>query len=486
MFDFWKSLSRTAKNGLLISGVAIIAMLALASWWALHVEYEVLFSNLRPQDAQAMTSELEKLKIPYRLTDAGQAILVDAGAVHSTRIKLMGKELPLHGAVGLELFNNTDFGMTEFAQKINFQRALQGELTRTILSLAEVQDARVHIAMPEQGLFKQASAHAKAAITITLRRGESLHSDQVAGIQRLVAAAVPGMTVQDVTLVDNRGIALTRAAGADGANENSDHRLELKRDTENYLSKKADAVLEKVFGPGQALTSVDVILDMDQIRTTTEDVVGSPSKGAGGSTGVLVRERESLQDPLPPLETRKEGVGRNAGNSQREAEYAVGRRVEQVVALPGSIRRIQVVAVVRSPMDAAEAAQIQRLLSASVGADPERGDTVVVQTLNTQHSAAQASGVEALAPADAGLLAEGGKARLPAASLAPVQLIAFLLVLAISLGAVILWRRPSSPAVAPGLSPAQREAALQRIQEWMQAKNDMPSLKEPPARGSAQ
>ncbi|MFY7940151.1 MAG: flagellar M-ring protein FliF, partial [Burkholderiaceae bacterium] len=131
----------------------------------------MLFSDLKPQDAGAMTAELERLKVPYQVADNGTAILVDKAVVHTTRIKLMGKELPLHGAVGLELFNNTDFGMTEFAQKINYQRAVQGELTRTILSLAEIRVVRVHLALPEQGLFKQATSKAKASISLTLRQG---------------------------------------------------------------------------------------------------------------------------------------------------------------------------------------------------------------------------------------------------------------------------------------------------------------------------
>jgi len=219
MWAFWESLSRGARASLLTGVVLISVVLGAIGWWALRTEYQVLFSDLRAQDAQAMTAELDRLKIPYRLADSGTAILVDAASVHATRLKLMGRELPLQGAVGFELFNNTDFGMTEFAQKINYQRALQGELTRTILSLAEVSEVRVHLALPEQGLFKQANARAKASISVALHQGAVLRPEQVSGMQRLVAAAVPGMTVQDVTIVDQRGVALTRVAAAEGEAE---------------------------------------------------------------------------------------------------------------------------------------------------------------------------------------------------------------------------------------------------------------------------
>ena len=145
--NFWQGLTHRARIGLIGGSVAILLATAVLAWWLLHTEYQALFTDLKPQDAQAMATELERLKIPYRLGDNGASILVDKATVHATRIKLMGKELPLHGAVGLELFNNTDFGMTEFAQKINYQRALQGELTRTIQSLSEVLEVRVLLAL---------------------------------------------------------------------------------------------------------------------------------------------------------------------------------------------------------------------------------------------------------------------------------------------------------------------------------------------------
>ncbi len=146
--NFWQGLTRGARFGLVAGVLAIMLVTAILAWWLLHTEYQALFTDLKPQDAQAMTTELERLKVPYRLGDNGTSILVDKATVHATRIKLMGKELPLQGAVGLELFNNTDFGMTEFAQKINYQRALQGELIRTIQSLSEVREVRVLLALP--------------------------------------------------------------------------------------------------------------------------------------------------------------------------------------------------------------------------------------------------------------------------------------------------------------------------------------------------
>ena len=284
---FWDSLAenfgRAGRIGLLAGIVAILSVAAVCGYYLLRPDYQVLFAELTPQDTAAMTAELDRQKIPYILADQGgdaATILVERSEVYKTRIKLMSKDIPLHGAVGFELFNNSDFGMTEFAQKVNYQRALQGELIRTILSLTAVRDARVLLVLPEQGLLKQATNKPKASITLTLKPDQRLRTEQVAGIQRLVSSAVPGIVTEDVTIVDQNGVALTRAVGDPGAAENTADRLDLKKDTEAYLSRKAGEVLDRILGPGQALASVDVTLNMDRVQSSTDEVLGAPGNRA--------------------------------------------------------------------------------------------------------------------------------------------------------------------------------------------------------------
>lgn len=383
MIDLWRRLSLWQRAGWLISVLVIVLLSCSLAWWAMRGEEQVLFSDLTDQDAAAFTTELEKLKIPYQFDESRRAILVRQSDVHSTRLKLMGAELPLRGVVGFELFNTSDFGMTDFAQRINYQRALQGELTRTIGSLAEIREVRVHLALPEQGLFKEAVARPKAAVTLALREGAGLRPEQVLGIQRLVAAATPGMKQQDVTVVDRQGIALSRVSDDQNVpttGMGSGTSLELKQETEQVLSRKAGALLDKAFGAGQAIVSVDVVLNLEQARVTLEDVVPSSRQG-GDSKGVIVRERESVRDSgRPALEGQRPGA--DAGvSSQREVEYQVGRRVEQVVTTPGAVRRIQLVAVIRQALDPVQQDQWRRILSAAVGAHPEQGDVVVVQSI---------------------------------------------------------------------------------------------------------
>jgi flagellar M-ring protein FliF len=475
---FWGSLGGAARAGLVAGVLVIVALTAALGFWLLRTDYQVLFSELAPADAAAMTAELDRLKMPYRLGEDGTSILVDKDQVYKTRMKLMGKELPLRGAVGFELFNNSDFGMTEFAQKINYQRALQGEITRTILSLSQIKDARVILVMPEQGLFRQAAGKAKASITLTMKPGQVLRAEQVTGIQRLVSASVPGITNQEVTILDQNGVALSRNTGGEGDGEAGSGRLDLKKETENYLARKAGDILERTFGPGQAMASVDVVLNTERAQITTEDVVAPPGRAGQAMTGVVVRERETLRENGATLEVKAfDGMAApRTGSSQREVEYAVGRRVEQIVSQPGSIRRLQAVAVVRHPLDANQQEQIRRLLAAAVGASFERGDTVVVHTLDATSVGSEPvlpPGVQALLPPVArpvAARAAGAGEASGDALVDPAIAIAFLAAIA-AIALVLLARRRSTTRAAGGapLTEAQRQAALAKVRAWMAA-----------------
>ena len=476
-----------ARIGLVVGAVAIVAGTAIAGWFLMRTDYQVLFSDLSPQDVASMTGELDKLKVPYVIGDPGDGrgdassgtIMVDRNDVYRTRIKLMSKDIPLHGAVGFELFNNSDLGMTEFAQKINFQRALQGELTRTILSLSEVRDVRVLLALPEQGLFKQATNKPTASVTLSLKPGQRLRAEQVSGIQRLVASAVPNIRAEDVTIVDQSGVALSRVA-ADGAAETdavSTARLDLKQDTENYLARKATAVLERALGPGAVTTSVDVTLNMDRVQTNTDEVLGVPGKGGGAVTGVVSKERESERDTGAPVHPATAGTGGAGGSNQHEVEYALGRRVEQVISQPGSIKHIQVAVVVRRTLTTAQIEQLRQTVGAAVGASFDRGDAVVVQTTDGFQGSTHAAVVPAGdASADA-LLAEpaiaSDKASSPHAAAAGHGSSSWLLMLGAFVGLALLALLAAA-ALPRGardgrvrLSPRERQEALLRLRGWL-------------------
>ena len=466
--EFWDGLAPSGRRGLAAGVVVILALTTALALWAMRTDYDVLFGNLSARDAASMAEELDRMKQPYRLGADGTSILVDKAAVPSTRLKLMSKDIPLHGAVGFELFNNADFGMTEFAQKINYQRALQGELTRTILSLQEIESARVHIAFPEDGLFKHDQSKAKASVTLALKPDQTLRAEQVTGIQRLVAASVTGISADDVTIVNEHGIALTRAS-VEGA-PSSGAALDLKHDIEQALARKATLMLDKAVGMGRAVVSVDATLDMSQVRVTKEDVTHPPAAAGDQPAGVVVRQRETTKDEGSGAQ-RESGA---SGNSQRETEYQVGRRVEQVVSQPGSIQRLQVVAVVQGGMPQAQQDQVRAVLGAAVGASPERGDQVIVQPVDLVTVPSAATRVPAATPQPAPADQAPVHARAPAAAGGRLLVIlpVLLLIVVLALAVILSWRRTSAGGIVVRTDPmtdAQREAALLRVRQWLAA-----------------
>ena len=464
--EFWDGLAPSGRRGLSVGVVAILALTVAFAFWAVRTDYDVLFGNLSTRDAASMTEELDRMKLPYRLGADGTSILVDKAAVPSTRLKLMSKDIPLHGAVGFELFNNSDFGMTEFAQKINYQRALQGELTRTILSVQEIESARVHIAFPEDGLFKHDQSKAKASVTLALKPGETLRPEQVAGIQRLVSASVTGISADDVTIVSEHGVALTRMAPDDAAGSGA--ALDLKHDVEQALVRKATLMLDKAVGTGRAVVSVDATLDMSQVRVTKEDVTHPLAAAGDQPAGVVVRQRETTKDDGTAA-TPRESTG---SNTQRETEYQVGRRVEQVVSQPGSIQRLQVVAVVQGGMSQSLQDQVRAVLGAAVGASAERGDLVIVQTVDAVATPGRDRAPVPAAVPDAIPPESTRAAAKPPASMLFIILGGLLLLAALLLAVLLMARsnrlRAGTRRVEP-MTDAQREVALKRLRHWLVA-----------------
>lgn len=383
----WAGLSTASSITFVMLIVSLLLAFIYLSSWVLKEDYQVLFSDLNPQDASSMIAELERNKTPYKLDENGTSILVESDSVYKTRLKLVGKGLNLNGSVGFELFNNSEFGMTEFAQKVNYLRALQGELERTIMSFEEIKSARVHLVLPESGLFKRKDAVPKASVTVAVKDNAELTPNQVLGIQKLVSASVP-VTTSEVTVVDQRGIALTKnIAGNDGEVLVS-QRLDVKKQLENYMVQKIIGVLDRVVGPGKAIVSVDVSLNYDQIKITKEDIIPLPHT-RGQSVGAITRKRTTHQvdevdggqitafnDDQAPASTNSPSSA-----SMSEFEYINNRRVEQVLSSPGAINKLSVGVVVPNVNDPIKLAKIKEIVTMTSGISISRGDGIVVHDI---------------------------------------------------------------------------------------------------------
>jgi flagellar M-ring protein FliF len=484
----WSRLGRGARGGL-AAGTALVVLGSFGlGWYLMRTPYEVLFSGLERRDSAAMVADLEKDKIAYELQEDGSTILVPADQVHKTRLKLAAREAPLMGGVGFELINNNEVGMTDFAQKVNYQRALQGELTRTIVALDEVRSARVHLALPEQGLFRRAGAQqrAKASVTLTLKPERVLSREQVRGVQRLVAAAVPEIKPEDVTVLDQRGVALTsETMGPEGGGAVSAG-IEGKREVEEYLSRKVRDVLDQTFGAGQSIARIDVVLNQDQTRVTTESVLPSNSSD-GHPAGVLVRQMETGAGNAG--RTTSVAGGESGEIRTRDVQYQVGRRVEQVVTGPGSVARINIAVVVKRALDTKQVDRVKELVATSAGLNRLRGDAITVFSIDqvapaiapaasapAPSTAAPAPAVDALAPEEPVRqpIASRMTDRNAAVDATLRQSVLVSGVLLVLLGVAFAWARRRRAAQAPAepkaLPVAQRERLLVDVQRWLDAK----------------
>ena len=211
--------SQIGNKLMLMAGIAaIIALMTVFWWWSQQPDYRVLFSNYSDKDGGAIVASLEKMNIPYKFSDSGNAILVPAAQVHQARLKLASDGLPKGGNIGFELLENQKFGVSQFVEQVNFQRALEGELERSIQSIGAVEVARIHLAIPKASVFVRDQQKPTASVLLNLKAGRNLDVQQVGAIVHLVASSVPDLPAANVTVVDQNGNLLSDTSKKMGAN----------------------------------------------------------------------------------------------------------------------------------------------------------------------------------------------------------------------------------------------------------------------------
>jgi flagellar M-ring protein FliF len=477
----WNRLQPGAKLRLAAGVLLIVGLGAWAAVVALRPQYDVLFARLTDADAASIVDQLKRQKLPYRLADNGATIEVPAEQVHETRLQLMSAGVPISGVVGFEIFDKQSLGVTDQSQRVSYQRALQGELARTIGALEDVKQARVHLVLPDSTLFKRDRQEARAAVSLTVKNGATLSHEQILGVQRLVAASVAGLDAPKVVITDQRGITLSGddsmgvGAGGSGA------RLAMKREIEDYVSHKVAKLLDSAYGPGQAIVSVDVALNFDEIKRTVQDLLpvrGGASIGVRHKHEVVAGGGDSLIDE--PLD--KEPAGR-ASNSTTDVDYEYGRSLEQVIAAPGGITRLSVGVIVPGELAEEKQKRITDLVRMAAGINESRGDAIVVQPLDQlgikAAAAFPAAAGDVVAPVPAPAAAEvagagtGAEAPLlisPRPLLTTTQVVmswTVVVILLVALGFVALLRRkavatPRLEGPAP-LSNQERQQLLLEI-----------------------
>ena len=283
----------------------LVAALVVGYYLFLHPDFVVLYSDLKPADASAIVAELDAKGIEHRLRDQGTTILVPAGDSDTVRLAVAGSDIPMKGSVGFELFNKSDMGLTDFAQKINYQRALQGELARTIMMMDGIETARVHLAIPERSLFRGNRSTPKAAIEVLTLPGRQLDGARVAGIQRLVAQAVPDLPLGEVVVLDGDGRVVSTAAPAGAATPE----LEEQAAAQSYYSARAKAALAAQLPGLQADVKTLMLVTGD--AATTGDGAEATAFGTTAEGGRNFALRVTIVTTAP-LNTEDQAVARSA------------------------------------------------------------------------------------------------------------------------------------------------------------------------------
>ncbi|WP_162932219.1 flagellar basal-body MS-ring/collar protein FliF [Solimonas sp. K1W22B-7] len=376
--------ARPGRDQLVIGGAVflILAVFVAAVVWSLAPRYRVLLSNLSAVDAANIANQLALERIRYKLDEKHGRLEVAEDDLDVARMYVMERGLPQSRPVGFELFDESDFGMTDFNQRINYQRALEGELTRTIMALDEVDHARLHLVIPEVSLFKRQDEVPKASLTLSLKPGAALSARSVQGIQNLIASAVPGLAPERVAIHDHLGGPLSTDAADPLSGGIVAARLEAKRSYEAYLSRKAQEVLDRRFGAGSAAVMVDVEVDHDRKQLTRSEVIPVREGVTGAVTGLRSLRGAASSSEL--IDEDEEQPRLAPPNATTEVKYEVGRQEERIDVTAGAIRRMTVGVLVPVGTAAEERQRIADTIANAIGLDAaRRGDSITVQELGS-------------------------------------------------------------------------------------------------------
>ncbi|MBI5755578.1 MAG: flagellar M-ring protein FliF [Nitrospirae bacterium] len=402
-----------AQKILAVAGIAAtIAVVIAVMLWANQPVYHLLYSNLSAEDAGAITEKLREMKVPYEIKD-GNAILVPGEKVYELRLLLAGQGIPSGGGVGFELFDRTTIGMTDFVQKLNYKRALQGELARTIGQLAEVEHARVHLAVPEKTLFSDKKDTARASVVLKLRGGRTLSQNQVQGVVHLVASSVEGLGAENITVVDTLGNVLSRPSDDSYGTQLTNYQTEHQRGLEKSMEERVQSMLERAVGTGKAVVRVSSTLDFKQIETTeekydpdsaavrSEQRVQENSSGSSASaSGVpgVVSNLPGAKNENPQAVGDKGGASSQSKRAQETINYEINKTVNHIVGPVGTIKRLSAAVLIDGNYEPAKGAdgketrkyiprteeeitKYTEIVKKAIGYSEERGDQVEVLSI---------------------------------------------------------------------------------------------------------
>lgn len=389
--SFWSHQSTSQKITMIALVLAAVIVIPLFVSWATTPSYSVAFSGMSEEDAGEVVQKLAEANIPYKLSGTG-TIMVPENQVYEVRLQMARDGLPSNGSVGLELFGSNTLGMTEFTQKINYQRALEGELERTIGSLSAVQAVRVHIVTPEKTLLTSTQSPTTASILVQLSPGKTLDQGQVAAITHLTASSIEGLKPENVAIVDSTGRMLASGAGSTGDSSvvgQTDSRRAAESAVAVSIQNKAETLLAQVLGPNRAVVQANVTLDWTQKETTSQNVDPTPAairssqkttedySTVGSTTGGVPGSTSNL--PTPVATTTAGGSSSNYTRTDEIINYELSTSQTHEIISPGQIKRISLSVLVDNVTDTQQLETLTSAVAAAAGIDETRGDMLVVE-----------------------------------------------------------------------------------------------------------
>jgi flagellar M-ring protein FliF len=453
----WSGFTSGQKTTLGLAIAAVVLGGYMFTKWAAQPTWTPLYGNLSSTDAGSVTSELKSKGVQYKLADGGATVMVPQAQVYQLRLDMSAKNLPTGGSQGYALLDKQGITTSEFRQRVDYQRALEGELARTIGAIDGVSGADVHLVIPADDVFSADSRKPSASVLLRSAAGKKFGTDQVRAIVNLVAGSVEGLTPDAVTVADNSGHVLS-APGDGGLDASGDAQASQARTFEDGLARSIEDMLAPVTGAGGAVVRVNAELDFDQRSTTTE----SFAQPAAGQTNPLVTESTSQETFAGPGASAAAGgvlgtngqtttgnaasTANNYSKNSAERSFAVGKVTQQVKAAPGRVSRLSVAVLLDDKVKAAPA-EVTNLVNAAAGIDGKRGDVVTVAAMAFDHSATDAAAKEQKASASA---------RSKADLMNLVRTVGVLLIVLVAL--FLAWRSARKASVTrypvPGVLPA--------------------------------
>lgn len=385
----WSGLELGQKFGIIVLSTITIVVASFFIMKAMEPNWSVLYSDLSPQDAAAVSESLKKSGYPFKISADKRSVLVPQEMQDELRIYVAENDLIQDSSPGFELLDDMQLGSTDFKNKLTKQRIYQGELTRSIERMSGIRKARVQIADPERSVFQDKDEAPTASVMLILEPGYKLKTSQVKAVKNLVAYAIPRLTPEKVFLTDQAGNNLS-----DDIEKNSNDIESYKTNFENQTAKKIQSVLDKIVGPDNASVQVSADIDFNSTRSTIESYlpVGDSQQGVLVSSQT---ERENYENPNPnttgmltgsnnppPVNTQT-GENRNL-NYQKEktsANYSVSKEIKQIIYAPGSVKRMTIAVAVNKILTAEEKEELKNLIASASGTDFNRGDVINVTSL---------------------------------------------------------------------------------------------------------